>query len=786
MSEKKKEARGEGQSHWLVGIGLAAQLWTVCGLTTLGLIGLGGYFIVQMGQVFEAVNYGSVNSVPSIKVLSKALENGKAYYALTIRHVLNTEPQAMSELEQLLKVAQRNAQTELTNYQALISNNADRQKLAEDQAALDALVDVVEDVLPLSRVNQNEQARSILNARGSPAIVELQERLDKHVDFNENLARESSHQGESVYRTAQTVGIAAIGVVSLFLCGLIVAIGRAIPERDAYVNVRLAAIALLIVASFTGVGGYLLQQMDKVYREANYANEKTAPSLAALSDILDQNDDYYEYVLTHVLNTDAEIMRQLEEKIGRTIKKMRQGLSDYDARLAEDYQDRNLLIADQTALAQMMGMVDKVLPLSRENRLEAARDVLTRTVVPTLEEFKAALTKHLKYNISLAERGSQEGEAHYRATCENSVLIIGILSVVLVGIKALITQSLLRRGEGLAAVYRFVRDIRNLTFIVVGATVATAGVSAYIAWTANQEIIQSAKQRELLATATLIQTRLQASAARAASLAALIASLSSVREAFRAGDQAALAKLGPTFLLQRSRFNVITAQFFLPPATLFMRVTDPNVRQGEDQSSFREMMVKTNHDQEPQMGVEVGRTGLYIRGSDVVRDAQGLIGCFEVGLAFSPLLEGVKDSSGFDAGVFVDEELLSRVATALMRPSSDQIIGGYRSVSVTDWNIMKRLVTPDLIVRVKDIATSITTVEGIDYGMVMVPLLDYNGSQIGVIAAAREFEGYQKQIYAAVVRSIALALFQVLVLAGIMIVLIRVKQACPVGAENAP
>ena len=143
MSEKKKEARGEGQSHWLVGIGLAAQLWTVCGLTTLGLIGLGGYFIVQMGQVFEAVNYGSVNSVPSIKVLSKALENGKAYYALTIRHVLNTEPQAMSELEQLLKVAQRNAQTELTNYQALISNNADRQKLAEDQAALDALVDVV-------------------------------------------------------------------------------------------------------------------------------------------------------------------------------------------------------------------------------------------------------------------------------------------------------------------------------------------------------------------------------------------------------------------------------------------------------------------------------------------------------------------------------------------------------------------------------------------------------------------------------------------------------------------
>lgn len=62
---------------------------------------------------------------------------------------------------------------------------------------------------------------------------------------------------------------------------------------------------------------------------------------------------------------------------------------------------------------------------------------------------------------------------------------------------------------------------------------------------------------------------------------------------------------------------------------------------------------------------------------------------------------------------------------------------------------------------------------------------DYKGINIGIIVAVKNFDVYQKQMSAAIVRAIAFALLQVLVLAGIIIVMLNVMFVRPAAAKES-
>ncbi|CAK0760716.1 membrane hypothetical protein [Gammaproteobacteria bacterium] len=668
-------------------------------------------------------------------------------------------------------------------------------------------VQAIEEVLPLSRSNQNDQAREILNAKGTPAIVAFQNILNDHLNYNKKLAEESSNKGDESYQTARWRGMAAIVILGILLFAVIMLISRSvigsmshfpaddgimaegdqatIPKTHHLENAlkKFLMMALLVLSSVAGLGGYLIIKMGQVYTAANYANVNSAPSLTLLSQVQDYTNDYYEYVLRHVLSTDAAVMSDVEQKLNQSLKNVRKGLNDYEA-LLSDYTDKMKLLADQNTLADVIQAVDKTLPLSRENKNDEARDMMTQKAVPALDQFRKALNDHLNYNMKLADAGSREGEEFYQTTRWRGMLLIGILGVLLFATILMISRSITKPVSD--AVDENLSKNRNVFVIIIPAVLLVTGLSAYFALVTDQNIVQGAKQRELRTTATLIQNNIQEQANKAAARASLVVSLPSIKEAFRKGDREELIKrLVPAFLLQRSRYGIQEGQFHYPPATSFLRLFQVDAGHGEDLSNFRDMVVKTNRDQESQKGIEIGRGGISIRGVDLVRDADGIIGSFEVGLSFSTVLENIKQNSGFEASVFVEDEIMSRVATLLPKPDAEQVVGGFRNVESTDWNIMKLLVTPDIITRVNDVTMFMKTLNGMDYGLVLVPLLDYNGSQIGSIVAARNFEGYQTQMTAALVRAIAFSILQALVLAGIMIVMINVTFVRPAAAKES-
>jgi len=278
--------------------------------------------------------------------------------------------------------------------------------------------------------------------------------------------------------------------------------------------------------------------------------------------------------------------------------------------------------------------------------------------------------------------------------------------------------------------------------------------------------IENNQKEELATTVTLIQKYTDEQTKKALSRAELVASLPSVQQAFRAKDRDQLAQiLVPTFLIQRDRYEVRDAHFHLAPATSFLRLFYLK-NYGEDMSSFRETIVITNQKQEPQSGVEISRHGLNIRGVVPISDAQGAIGSFEVGMSFNSVLEAVKQVTGFELGVFVDNELMTKVATGLPAPESDRVIGGLRNENSTNWGFIRPLLTPDILRKVNDTTVKVQKIDGIDYGIALVPLLDFKGKKIGVIVAGKSFQSLTSQANVILVNSLVIALFEVIVLAG--------------------
>jgi sensor histidine kinase regulating citrate/malate metabolism len=313
--------------------------------------------------------------------------------------------------------------------------------------------------------------------------------------------------------------------------------------------------------------------------------------------------------------------------------------------------------------------------------------------------------------------------------------------------------------------------------------ITTSIVSAYSGFQANNAMIESAKKRELNVTSTLIQSNIAEQINKASARASLVSSLPSIKQAFRAKNREEIAnRLLPAMIVQRDQFGIREGQFVLPPAASFLRIYALKDGHGEDLSGFRQMLLVANRTGEPQRGMEIGRRGLSIRAVYPVKDDDGLIGSFEIGLSFSSVLSQTKTNTGFDVGVFIDDKLMTEVAKLQPRPDSERIIGGYQAVEVTDWAALKPLLSPAVFAKARDVSTELLTVNGNDYGLVLVPVLDYKGERIGAVVAVRDFSEFQNQQRWALTGTVAMAGLQIVLLTGALLIVVNAMLLKPFAA----
>jgi methyl-accepting chemotaxis protein len=185
-------------------IPIAKKMLILSVTTTIGMVLLAFSGNRQINLVFEAANYGNVNSVPSILVVQKIGSNFEKYQLTTALHILNTDDAAIVGLDKELAVERETVLKQMDAYEkdaclggvSCLSDEKDKQLLLAQRGLANEFFQANDKVLELSRQHKNAEASELL-AKNKVLSAKLNEALDAHLAYNVLLANKGAEEATS-------------------------------------------------------------------------------------------------------------------------------------------------------------------------------------------------------------------------------------------------------------------------------------------------------------------------------------------------------------------------------------------------------------------------------------------------------------------------------------------------------------------------------------------------------------------------------------------------------------
>jgi methyl-accepting chemotaxis protein len=176
-------------------------------------------------------------------------------------------------------------------------------------------------------------------------------------------------------------------------------------------------IALLVAGATAGLitlTGISAWKTDEVFRSANFANEKTVPALAAVSELTNGfsriRGNAYRMVLAKDSTGVANSIAQLEQGLGEIDK----GLALYEPTVA-DAKDKELFSALQQARGPYAKLVADAIQLQKSGKTEAATELLMSGGSAAAGAMYKALNELNRYNYEMADASAKEATDSRRA-----------------------------------------------------------------------------------------------------------------------------------------------------------------------------------------------------------------------------------------------------------------------------------------------------------------------------------------------------------------------------------
>ena len=260
-----------------------------------------------------------------------------------------------------------------------------------------------------------------------------------------------------------------------------------------------------------------------------------------------------------------------------------------------------------------------------------------------------------------------------------------------------------------------------LALLILGSIVFTLGLI--------RESLNSAEEREMAEIYGNIIATIDSQARMGQSMAALVAGIPLVQEAFAKGDRETLSALfGPGFADLKKQHGIRQFQFHTPPATSFLRVHKLN-KFGDDLSSFRHTVVATNREKRPIHGAEVGVAGLGLRGIVPVFQGDRHLGSVEFGVSFGQdFFDEFSSQNGLDLILSLDrEEGLKTFASTLgetMPVAQEQLAAALQGEPLMQY----------------------AKVDGREVAVYARKVDDYSGKPLGVLQIIKERSYYAGQM----------------------------------------
>jgi len=209
---------------------VAQRLYLLIFSAALGLIGLAGLGYHEIDKVYDAANYGNVNTVPSLKVLGELQRNFLLVRFNLVKHILNVDSVKKAELESVLKKNRDGTATAIKQYLATdgcqgascVADDKDKAFLKDIESLWAEYDAKIELILTESKLGESNMAKArdmlLVNAKIADKIGEA---ITNDVDYNMELAKKGSDEAVAAKSSAIKLSIA----IALLVLAAIVAMG---------------------------------------------------------------------------------------------------------------------------------------------------------------------------------------------------------------------------------------------------------------------------------------------------------------------------------------------------------------------------------------------------------------------------------------------------------------------------------------------------------------------------------------------------------------------------------
>ncbi len=248
---------------------IATRLKASFGLLAAMLLGVAALALWQMGVMRASTQELATNWLPSVEYVNQMNTRTSDYRIAEFQHVLNTDDKAMAAIEKTKADVLAAFEQVHQAYAKLISSDEERKLYEAFAAEWKQYLQIHDQVLALSRKNENDKAKALLEGDSRKLFDSSSAKLLKLVELNHNGGVAEAKTSDSAYATARNAMVVAA------VLGLALALAAAvwlIRSITGPLNQALAAAERVAAGDLTGKinvtsndeAGQVLQALDRM------------------------------------------------------------------------------------------------------------------------------------------------------------------------------------------------------------------------------------------------------------------------------------------------------------------------------------------------------------------------------------------------------------------------------------------------------------------------------------------------------------------------------------------
>ncbi|OGH01310.1 MAG: hypothetical protein A2600_00955 [Candidatus Lambdaproteobacteria bacterium RIFOXYD1_FULL_56_27] len=176
---------------------------------------LGAFALVELSKMNEIAAELANRWMPSIRRLGAINTLHSDFQITEFRHILSLDPQSMQQVEQEMAEYQKQLDTIESEYDDLIATPDVRALFEEYTKNMQSYDSLHEQMLALSRLNKNEEARQLLQGEERKYYLAMTENIEKLLELARKSGAEAREEAAAMYSQGLklVVGISLINVL---------------------------------------------------------------------------------------------------------------------------------------------------------------------------------------------------------------------------------------------------------------------------------------------------------------------------------------------------------------------------------------------------------------------------------------------------------------------------------------------------------------------------------------------------------------------------------------------